>query len=159
VSLLVNSTVLSNFAGVGHLDLLRQAVEGRAGTTEAVVAEFTAGAELGYFPADPLAWLPRVHMTDDDAIAYERLRRHLAAGEASCLAIAEHRHMRVATDDGDARRYARRTGIAVSGTLGILVHLVVAGAISRGQASDLLRQMIHLGYRSPVADIDELMPD
>ena len=39
VDILLNNTVLSNFGLINRMELLRRAVEGRAGTTEEVVRE------------------------------------------------------------------------------------------------------------------------
>jgi len=55
VDILLNNTVLSNFGLVNRMELLRQAVEGRAGTTEEVLKEFHRGVELGYLPAISLS--------------------------------------------------------------------------------------------------------
>ena len=48
------------------------------------------------------------------------------------------------SDDLDARRYAQRQGIPVSGTLGVLVLLVEQGHLTLAQADNYLRRMISL---------------
>jgi predicted nucleic acid-binding protein len=45
-------------------------------------------------------------------------------GEASWLAIGMHRKASIFTDDFDARKVAQRTGIPVSGTIGVLIKAI-----------------------------------
>lgn len=154
---LLNCTVLSNFALAGRLDLLRQGLAGQAATTRAVLAEFAAGARLGYYPDNPLKWLSVLEMSAEEQHTYKELNRHLGAGEASCLAIALHRRLRVATDDLDARHYAQVAQIPVSGTLGILIDLIEQGLFSVEEADSILQAMIRHGYRSPVESLTSLI--
>ena len=48
--ILLDTTVLSNFARAGRIDLLRLALP-EATTTPLVLAELQRGASAGYFPA------------------------------------------------------------------------------------------------------------
>ena len=157
IDILLNNTVLSNFAQVHRLSLLETAASGRAATTEAVLEEFNEGIALGYFQAVALDWLPVVSLSPEEQQTFQLIHLRLGAGEASCLAMAQHRGMRVATDDRDARRYAQRTGIPVSGTLGILVHLVGTQTINLQEANAILAGMIQHGYRAPVTDLSTLV--
>jgi|YNPMSStandDraft_1061717.scaffolds.fasta_scaffold77520_2 predicted nucleic acid-binding protein len=156
IDILLNCTVLSNFALVGRLDLLQTAVGGRAATTEAVIQEFNAGIALGYFPQVSLEWLPVLPLSPEEQATYQQIHPRLGAGEASCLAVAHHRGLKVATDDGDSRRYAQRTGIAISGTLGILVQLVRSNILTLQEGNAILAAMIQQGYRAPEADLSAL---
>lgn len=61
------------------------------------------------------------------------------------------------TDDSDARRYARQSGIPVTGTLGILVRLVQKRLLSLDEANLLLAEMVKYGYYSPVTDLSLLL--
>jgi predicted nucleic acid-binding protein len=63
----------------------------------------------------------------------------------------------VATDDRDARRIAQQMGLKVTGTLGILVHLVRAKRVSLEEANRLLEGMAQRGFFSPVSDIATLL--
>jgi predicted nucleic acid-binding protein len=74
----------------------------------------------------------------------------LGPGEATCIALAYTRHFRFVTDDRLARREARRLGIPLTGTLGLLTALVDERAISRDEGNFVLREMIGRGYRCPV---------
>ena len=78
------------------------------------------------------------------------------AGESACLAMALNRRCRLVTDDRDAREYARRLQIPLSGTLGILIRLVEIEHLTIEQADGLLSRMLEAGYRSPVLSLREL---
>jgi predicted nucleic acid-binding protein len=58
------------------------------------------------------------------------------------------RGCRFASDDADARAAARRLGVSVTGTLGIL---------ALAQANALLADMVAAGYRSPMERLDTLV--
>jgi len=153
----LNCTVLSNFALVRQLHLLRIAGEGKAATTEEVAREFQSAIEMGYFAPISIEWLTVLSLSEAELFTFEVIHRRLGAGEASCLAIAQHRGMMVWTDDRDARRYARQAGIAVTGTLGILVRLVEKNVISQAEANAMLALMVQHGYRSPLKDLSVLL--
>ena len=77
-------------------------------------------------------------------------------GEASCIAVVLERGGVLFTDDLDARRYAIRCGLSVSGTLGVLALLVRDGHLSVQEADLYLERMRAAGYRSPVKSIAEI---
>ena len=52
---------------------------------------------------------------------------------------------------------ARRHGVPTSGTVGILVACVRRGWLTLAQANAQLAEMIELGYRSPAADLENLL--
>jgi predicted nucleic acid-binding protein len=157
ITVLVNATVLSNFGAVGAMELLREAVEGKGGTTQEVWEEYQRGVELGRLPPTCLDWLPRLVMNEEERRTFEGLCQRLGKGEASCIAVAFHRGFTVATDDRDARRIAQQMGLKVTGTLGILVHLVRAKRVSLEEANRLLEGMAQRGFFSPVSDIATLL--
>jgi len=84
----VDNTVLSNFALVDALDLLREALPPGAATTRFVLDEFRDGQDLGRLPAGGVTWLNVLELGEKDTSAFARFRARLGAGEASCLAIA-----------------------------------------------------------------------
>ena len=71
--------------------------------------------------------------------------------------MALHRECRIVTDDRDAREFAHRLKIPLSGTLGVLVRLVDIGSLNLEQADAFLAQMIVAGYRSPEVSLQELL--
>lgn len=153
--ILLDTTPLSNFAHIGRLDLLRLALP-QAATTPHVVAELEKGVASGRLPAFDWAWLDVVELTPTEESNLADVRTVLGDGEASCIAVALEREAGVFTDDLDARRYARRRGIRVSGTLGVLSLLVERRCLTMTQADVCLQEMIDCGFRSPVRSLTNL---
>lgn len=164
-AIVLDTTVLSNFALIGQFQLLERLYAGRACATLMVAEEIHRGIEAGYRALEviesalgPAGWLSVVAIqADDEHVSYVSLLASLGAGEASCLAVARSRDMILATDDRAARREAAQLGVPVTGTLGMLVRLVREGHVSLMHANDLLSQMIQQGYRSPIEQLGDLL--
>jgi predicted nucleic acid-binding protein len=152
---LLDTTVLSNFAHIKRLGLLRLALP-NATATPHVVAELKRGVASGHLPACECGWLGVVELTPSEERSLAHVRLVLDDGEASCIAVALEREASLFTDDLDARRYAQRHGICVSGTLGVLSLLVKRGHLTIAGADDCLERMIAHGYRSPVRSLADL---
>jgi predicted nucleic acid-binding protein len=152
---LLDNTVLSNFAHIERPDLLRLALPD-AHTTPQVMAELQSGVTLGRLPVCDWSWLTLVELSphEQDRLVY--LQSILDDGEASCIAIAMERDCAIFSDDRDARRYARRQGLSISGTLGVLTFLIEGGHLTVAEADAHLQEMIVHGYRSPVSSLTEL---
>ncbi|MBS7252289.1 MAG: DUF3368 domain-containing protein, partial [Candidatus Freyarchaeota archaeon] len=60
-------------------------------------------------------------------------------------------------DDLDARKYAQRFGVPVSGTIGVLVLAVSGKIISKEQGNRLLSEMIRMGFYSSIESLDEIL--
>jgi predicted nucleic acid-binding protein len=115
VTTLVDTTIISNFAAVGRLDLLRS-VLGPANIADTVLAELHHGADQ--------------------------------------LAIARRRGWALFTDDRAARARARRWGIRVGGTIGLLLEMTERQFLGIDEANALLQEMVaRTGYRSPIEDL------
>lgn len=166
---LANTTVLSNFAAVGRLDLLQQ-LHGRLYISNEVYEEMLGGLEEGYdfytaidaqiYPFAEEGWLELVSMVGDEELRlFRSLPRRLHQGEASCLAIARHRRWAFLSDDKLARKTARAWGIVLSGTLGVLVQAVKRGLLTAEVGNELLQKMLDRGYRSPYASLWPLLED
>lgn len=97
-------------------------------------------------------------MNEDEIESFLRLCSRFGRGEASCLAIALHRDAGILTDDLDARRFAQRGNIPVSGSIGILVKCVTNGHLSLEQGNELFSRMIQKGFYSPVESLDRFLP-
>jgi predicted nucleic acid-binding protein len=151
---LLDTTVLSNFAHVERCDLLSLTLPDALSTPQ-VLAELRRGEAEGRLPASDWAWLTIVSLTADEMARFEHIRLTLNDGEASCIAVAIERGGVLYTDDRDARRYARRLGLSVSGTLGVLALLVEGQYLTVPQADALLRAMINFGYYAPVSSLAE----
>lgn len=154
---LLDNTVLSNFALVQQPTLVIRVCPGRACTTAAARAEHEAAVEKGLLQAQLWADLPVIELTEDEIQLVEMLPARLGPGERTCLAVAIQRGGVVATDDLGARQLARRQNVKITGTLGILVLAVTAGEVSVDQANTFLAEMVAAGYRSPVESLEVLL--
>lgn len=152
--ILTDTTVLNNFAQVKRPELLRQAFSELA-ALEVVRKELAAGERLGRVPVCDWSWLQLVALTEAERARAVDLERHLQAGEAACLAVAESRGGLIVTDDSSARRLAVSLRLETSGTLGALVRLVRREIITLAQGDELLSEMITRGYRSPLRSLRE----
>jgi predicted nucleic acid-binding protein len=148
--------VLSNFAHVRWPDLLRTLLGETAATVPAVLVELREGEILGRVPRQDWRWLSLIEPVETDIRLREQFRQRVGAGEAECLAVAVTRRYQFLSDDAAARRLARREGLTVSGTLGILQKLVEGAYFTGTEADQLLAIMISQGYRSPVQSLQEL---
>lgn len=101
MSVIANTTVISNFSSINHLDLLRRLFGALYLSTE-VYEEIQIGLEEGYqfyagidqmiHPFVHDGWIRLTSMADQAEIAlYGELPSRLHRGEASCLVIARHR--------------------------------------------------------------------
>lgn len=152
----LNSTVLSNFAHVDGVELLLNLP--RVVTVEAVYTELTEGAETHPYLERGLAVLDKgipVVTPDQQARELEtEFLETLDPGEAQTLAVAEMSEGTIVTDDGDARSTANERGVALTGSIGLLVRFVEEGQLSAETADRYLKRWIdEAGFRSPARDI------
>lgn len=150
---IADTTVISNFALINRIDVLKNTI--KAFTTEEVVEELRICAEKGIFEFD--FDIEIISMNDKERLTFFRLTEKFGRGEASCLAIGMHRKVSILTDDFDARKFAQRTGVPVSGTIGVLVNAIERGIISKGEGNELLHRMIKKGFYSPFETFDRLL--
>ncbi len=155
IYVVVDNTVLSNFANVRQSLLLSKAFD-QPVTVAAVREEFATGVALGRIPDVDWSWLQVVELTAEESAVAEKLNETLGRGEATCIALAVSRGWMVLTDDRDARHVAREMGAIVSGTLGALMNLVRGEILSLTEADQYLAAMKSSGYRSPVDSLSEL---
>ena len=93
----------------------------------------------------------------------------LGSGERSVIAVAHNRNCRLATDDGEAIRYAQAvfgnqlcilgTQENIPSTQKIMVELIQHGILSVGEADHILAewQQYHSGARWEIGSFDELL--
>ena len=155
--ILLDNTVLSNFASIRRPELVKLAVGATAATVEEVLEELEAGVNSNAIPKVDWSWLPVVSMTEKERVTYQELLGKINKGEAACLAVAMAKGGRVLTDDRDARKIAIELQIPISGTLGVLVRLVDLGHLTTQDADDLLAAMIEQGYYSPIRSLTEIL--
>jgi predicted nucleic acid-binding protein len=157
MTLIADTTVLSNFALVQRPELLSMAgVE--IITAAQVMEEIRRGVARGILPPGDWQWLPLCTLdTSEEVQLFEHISRRLGRGEAACLALAVHRGYTFPTDDRDARRWSHRAEIPVSGTIGILVRLVQNGTLTIDEGNALLSEMRQKGFYAPVDRLDGLL--
>ena len=156
-TVILDTTVLSNFAHIRRPDLLLHAFGHNANTAPAVIAELRTGEMLGVVPRCDWRQLHIVVLTEDEQRLAVHYLSQLDEGESECLAVATSRSWTFATDDLAARRLAQHGGVAVSGSLGALRVLVVSRYLLLDEADKYLAMMCDHGYRSPVRSLRELM--
>ena len=163
----VNSTVLSNFAAVGRLDLLRDTA-GPLYLPTNVYNEVQIGQMAGFAfyddieqhiaPFAPNGWLHLVALTDDEVRLSATLPASLHQGEIACLCIARQRGWGFLTDDRAARQQAQVWNVPLSGTIGVLLLAIQDSRLSVEEGNTLLRAMIDKAhYRSPITDLRQLL--
>jgi Predicted nucleic acid-binding protein, contains PIN domain len=80
---------------------------------------------------------------------------HLDPGEAQAFALANAHDGRLLTDDGDARSFAKKQGVTVVGSVGVLLAAVSAGKITEQTADGWLSTWIdEIGYYMPNRDLE-----
>jgi predicted nucleic acid-binding protein len=158
----LNTTVLSNFAHVDHVELLLDLP--RLVTVDAVQEELEAGAKTHLYIEHALAVLgediPVITPSTSAETIEEQLLESLDPGEAQALAIAEVADGTVVTDDGDARTIAEQRGVSLTGSIGLLVRFVEDGHITAETADGYLKHWIdEAGFRSPARDFDVFLEE
>ena len=167
MSVIANTTTISNFACIEQVDVLQQLYESINISVE-VYGEIQQGLEEGYqfyapvekqiYPFEETGWIKLTNMIDEQEFRLlSELTKRLHLGETSSLAIAHHRDWLFLTDDMAARKEAIKRGIRLSGTLGCLVLATEREICTLGEANYWLNQMIEQDYKSPVNDLTLLL--
>jgi hypothetical protein len=148
-----NTSPISNLASIGRLNLLKSQYSA-VWVPDAVAKELMAHA-------DPVArnliqsatrerWIQVGNMEDSRLLRLLLLQLH--QGEAEAIALAtDLKADIVLIDEQEARQLASRTGLAVTGVLGILLRAKHAGEISAIKPEiDLLRSKAHFFVSAPL---------
>lgn len=138
---IINNTPLVALASINQLHLL-PALFGQVLVPEAVVAEFLAMEREARAPllAGETGLAPVSLSNPTHSLRYVGLDR----GEAEVLALAEELGAGlVIMDELRGRRYARRLGITVSGTVGVLLLAKERGLVDA--VAPLIKQLIERG--------------
>jgi predicted nucleic acid-binding protein len=128
-AVVVNSTPIIALALVGQLDLLRL-LYGEVVIPEAVRAEVLHGARrrIGAAELQRADWIRTVPLRD---ARRADLLSDLDRGEAEVLALAQELEAAlVVIDERLGRRHARRLGLPLTGSLGILLRAKAAGHLT-----------------------------
>ncbi len=151
---LLDNTVLTNFASAKCTDLPPEIWPGRVCVTQAAIEEYRRGVENVGLPAGVWDHTPLLHLTDEEkAWLQERFPTYLGAGESASIAAAFHRRGVFASDDLKARQAAQALDVPVIGSVGILIRSGQKDLLTLAQAQVLLDRMIDAGYYAPVSDL------
>jgi predicted nucleic acid-binding protein len=158
----LNTTVLSNFAHVDHVELLLELP--RLVTVDDVQTELDEGSETHHYLEQAFEVLedeiPVVTPSSPAQEIEEILLETLDPGEAQALAVAEEAEGIVVTDDGDARSIADQRGIGLTGSIGLLVRFVENDRITAENADTYLKRWIdEAGFRSPARDFQQFLDE
>ena len=153
--MMLDNTVLSNFALVDELSLLQQFCRDSGAITTHVFNEFEKGVQAGLFKKPDFSWLAKLDFDNEtERNMFTLLNQRLGAGEASCLVLAVHRAYDFLSDDMMVRKFALREGIRVSGSIGVLIELINENIITLEKGNNILKGFIRWGYYSPVEKLD-----
>ncbi|HEY7035391.1 MAG TPA: DUF3368 domain-containing protein [Thermomicrobiales bacterium] len=159
----LDTTVLLYFGRFESLWIIKHALIDPKLVVDEVVAELlrppTAVNQLQAALTD--GWLRRHPLSSDAELAsleaLHQQRPRLGSGEAGGLAACIANGWALVSDDQDARRVATTHGVPVTGTIGTLLRAIRREIIEVDPAEALLRRMIEAGYRSPVAQLANLL--
>lgn len=159
-----DTVTLSNFALAGRLDLLIRRYGHRALITPEVLDEVSDGVVAGFTDLHTIeAAVAAGRLTGAASLAagervlYRELLETLSPGEASCIASARARGGIVVTDDRAARARCEERGLAITGTIGILLACTRDGTLSAAEGDATLQAMIDTGYYSPVRRLSDVL--
>ncbi len=127
-----NTSPLSNLSAIGHIELLAQ-IYGRITIPTAVANELASAApeDLGVREVPNLAWIEIRPVANQSLVEHLVSDRQIHIGEAEAIALAvELNADRLIIDERLGRREANRLGIPIVGILGILVAAKNRGLIS-----------------------------
>lgn len=126
---IVNTTPLINLSLIGQIDLLRQ-LYGEVSIPPAVQAELLQGgsSRIGIAEVQSAGW---IHVTTlHDPRRAELLMADLDRGESEVIALAQELNADlVIIDERLARRHAKRLGLKLTGTLGVLLKAKQQGRV------------------------------
>lgn len=151
---LLDTTVLTNFALVGLTSIPKDLWREQACTTAEVLEEYAAGVVAGRLPRVDWTKLNTIRLSSEEQLFGVQMFPNLGRGERTWLAVAIVRHAMRATDDQLARRVAKLRKVELLGTVGILKTSVQSGLLSQLEAQQKLEEMIDAGYYSPVLKLD-----
>ena len=154
--ILLDTTVLTNFARAGLATEALKLWKRRAYTSAEALAEYRLGTEVAGLPIQAWRELRVLEMNRAEKAFAQTLPARLGRGERACIAIAHLRGAMFATDGQLARRIAAGLDIGLTGTLGILAGCIDRDLVNRIRAQEALDKMIAAGFYSPILNADDL---
>ena len=145
---------------IGQFDLLRQ-IYGTVLVPDAVWNEMTRGGELIGFneilAAVEAGWI-RIETVTANRRVLELVAEGIGVGESEAIALAADFRAILIIDDNDGRRVARRLGVEMTGTLGVLVRAKRENRLLEIRPL-LLRLMLGTNFRLGRRIIDAALAD
>jgi predicted nucleic acid-binding protein len=151
----VDTSPLIFLAKLGRLDLLRESAD-LVTLPRAVLAEVHAKPDAATYVIDHACrtWLSVRDVTHRRTV--ELVQADLDLGEAEVIALAHELGAdRVVLDDLDARRFARRVGLGLIGTLGLLLAARLRGTLPSLRAE--MERLEALGFRVAPSVVEGLL--
>jgi len=157
----LDATVLSNFASTGTVDVLVDILDWPATVSE-VQTELERGYARDYeFLDDALARIGddiTLVGVEEQSTGETAIRDRLDSGETEALLGAMAREGTLATDDLAAREMATERGVPVTGSVGLLVVGIRRDEIDASTANGWLDDWrATRGYYAPVERIEEIL--
>jgi predicted nucleic acid-binding protein len=137
---LLDTTVLTNFALVGLTSIPKDLWGNQASTTAEVLEEYAAGVEMGGLPRVDWTQLKTIILSSEEQLLGVQMFPNLGRGERTCLVLVVVRHALLATEDQLARRSAKLHRIELIRTVGILKTCVQIELLSQLEASESWKQ-------------------
>ena len=122
MKIVANSSILIALSAIGQLELLLHRFPQGVLVPQAVWREVvvTGQGQPGATEVTSTSWIT-VHTVEDQGLV-SLLRMELDEGEAEAIALCRDQQAEmILLDEKDARRVARRMGLTVLGTIGILI--------------------------------------
>jgi len=116
IAAVIDSACLIGLERIGSLDLLSSLID-------PVMVPPAVESEFGPLPP----WVVVQAPADEGMVA--ALRLVVDAGESEAIALAYEKGMRIILDDRKAREAARRLGVPITGTVGLLLKAKETGVI------------------------------
>jgi len=139
ITWVVDTSPLIFLSKLGHLDLLHTYAD-TVWVPQAVMSEIQAKRDDVTHANEQASQSWLLVRRVDNRQAVEILQAELGPGEAEAIAVAMETHAdKVVMDDLDARRFARRVGLDIVGTMGLLL-----AARLRGDIPSLREEMARL---------------
>lgn len=141
----IDTSPLIFLAKLGHLDLLRDGAD-TVYVPRAVLDEVRVGQDEAAQAIEKasLSWLSVRQVSNRDVV--ELLQADLDLGEVEVIVLARETNAdRIVMDDLDARRFARRLGFDLIGTIGLLLAARLRGEIP--SVRNEIERLAALGFR------------
>lgn len=144
---------------IGQEHLLAERYGGRSYLPDEVITELKQGEKLHNYNCARLLsatwWRPlAITEPEDERMFFDLVelwgKKDRNRGEAAALTLARRMNSYAVIDDAQARSTAKRFGIRIIGTVGILANMVGDGILEKSEGWAILEDLVSVGFRSPL---------